>query len=79
MKIDKVVATGIKKTKFNQSNNVPYPRNFCILTSYINHTLSLKVWDMQKNYKTCSEASHCGVVMRPTCSATNKIVFLQQS
>ncbi len=48
-----------------------------LLTSIlcVNHTLSLKARDMQKNCRTYSEASHCQAVMRPTCSTTNKVVF----
>jgi poly(3-hydroxyalkanoate) synthetase len=41
----------------------------------VNHTLSLKAQDMQKNYRTCSEASHYLAMMRPTCLAANKVVF----
>jgi hypothetical protein len=64
-----------KKPQSHQSDNVPYPPNFCTLTSYINQTLSLKALDMQKNFRTCSESSHYWVVMKPTCSTTNKVIF----
>jgi hypothetical protein len=75
MKIDKAATTGKKKNQFHHSNNVPYPPNFFTLTFYVNHALSLKARDMQRNYITCSEASHYWAVMRPTCSATNKVFF----
>jgi hypothetical protein len=57
MNIDKTVAIGMKK-KPNFIKVVMFP---ILLTSAlcVNHTLSLKAQDMQRNCRTCSETSHC--------------------
>ncbi len=75
VKIDKATATGRKKIQTHQNSNVPYRFKFCTETSYVNHTLSLKARDMQRNCRTYSGASHYLVMKRPTCSATNKVIF----
>jgi len=54
----------------------PILLTFALLTSDVNRTLSLKARDMQKNCRTCSEASHHWAMMRPTCFETSAFITL---